>query len=219
MSQNQNNQLDSLLQYMSLDNKDFIKAKQQKEYLQIYSKLSSINLNADIGSANNEKGDKDKLRKEQEAKVIAQKEADLKREQEKKEENQREILRLAEQKRIAELEIQERKEAKAKEANEKGLNLDGFKIKQHDAWSNLCKMVKMYVCALHKINDYDKLVESLPNGVLPEKDHDAVVNIVKAISDVASKKEKEKWNAPFESNFYLKKLAQWIGKAKAQQFG
>lgn len=193
------------LLYMALNNADkeneFLKAKAQREYMRLYSELmNNLREPASLYSAEKirMKEEEEKLQKEKE---VAEQLERIKQEKEKQE-------REAEEARM-------RKEIRANEAL-KGIDLTKVDITKRDAWDSLKKVVETYICHFHMGSNYKKVLSANPDGALPDKDHDELLSLIQKMVDNYGPKEKAKWYEKFDKNPFLKKVAEWVGRTKAE---
>ncbi|NOU45545.1 MAG: TIGR03986 family CRISPR-associated RAMP protein [Bacteroidales bacterium] len=194
---------DDLLRYMAYENSsginEFLKAKEQKKYLQLYTSLMK-NPRLPMSIYEPEMVTLRAMRVEEQ--FIKE-----------------ELSRIAKENKIHDLE-KERikiKDIIAIEASAKGLNLDNFDSNHKTAWDILKKTIEKYVTAYYKSGNYDKIVKDNPSGVLKEEEHDKVVEVCKVIFSNANKSDQKALAMPFDKNPVLKKIAQWIGKDKAEK--
>ncbi|MDP3461680.1 MAG: TIGR03986 family CRISPR-associated RAMP protein [Bacteroidales bacterium] len=194
---------DDLLRYMAYENSsgvnEFLRAKEQNKYLQLYTSLMK-----------NPRLPKSIYGPEMVA-LRAMREKELLKKEE--------LSRLAEKKRLQDLE-EERRKAKdiiAEGAVAKGLNLENFDPNQKNAWDILKKTIEKYVTACNKSGNYEKIVKDNPSGVLKEEEHEKVIEVCKVIYSNPNKSDRKALAMPFDKNPVLKKISQWIGKEKAEK--
>ncbi|WP_373550727.1 TIGR03986 family CRISPR-associated RAMP protein [Haliscomenobacter sp.] len=107
-------------------------------------------------------------------------------------------------------------EAKGEDARQKGADFSTLVIGSRDFFEGMKKIVRQFVETIHQ-GKYDKLLKEMPQGVLPEAYHDALIDILQKHCASAAKAERENWQRPYGQNANLKKVAEWIGEEKGKK--
>lgn len=107
------------------------------------------------------------------------------------------------------------KQEKQKTSREQGIDVSAIMPDKRDSWDKLKKSVERFVEDLYR-EKYKKVLENKDYGVLPETEHAKIMETVLIIFQSLKKKEKQNWKKPYTENATLKKIAEWIGKEKAE---
>jgi CRISPR-associated protein (TIGR03986 family) len=244
MATEQENRNNSELKYMNMSkgqgNNDFVVAirPENKEALDYYSRLDGINEGSLDSCLDDDKYkklktsiEKDKLFYLSAISTINPREI---LEEEKKQllsllEQERERLlddinKLYQKKLLEERLVKERlekeqqekiKEKKQKEVRKKGLDLSMVNPSATKAWDELRKLIERYVVIYYKDNNYKRLVENHPEGLLNKNDQEILLQKINEIYTSSSTKAKIRWEKDYLQNPNLKKIAEWIGEEKA----
>lgn len=198
MAQEQSNQGDSALEYMSLDKKEFYLAKRDKEFLNKYSQLNNIKLISEIGGSefiNSDAKKKQILFDEEESIKIALnfQRLEIERLQKEAEEKQEEAQRLEDIRLKLEAEEKARTERLAQKVEE-GLSFlessrdfDGAK-RRTDDWMKKAKV-----------------------EIIPEIQQQYLLDAIIRFYNDQKPKDKKKWEEPFDNNHIWKKITSWVG--------
>jgi len=196
-------QKDDLLKYMKMDTdrgkNEFLKAKELKEYLDKYTVLSSKR----VFPQSIYKSIKEQEEQEEQARIIALEKA-------------KQEAYLREREEAKQKEDEEREQGKRTnqiEALNSGFASSITDFSKRDSWEILKKEVDRFVCIVHKDNNYARILKNYPDGVVPEELRESILSCVRKVQEYS--KEKAKWDAPFDKNPYLKKVAEWVGKNQA----
>lgn len=204
MAQNQNNSNDSLLEYMSLDKKDFKNAKDEKEFLQNYSKLTNIDLQAEIGKkpASKEELLLEKQKAEQEHLAII------------------EAQRLADEKKIAD-EIRKQKEAEELLAELERKNAQD----ELDAAERRKQQIDSGLSFLESVNDFegarkriDQWMKKASLEILPVAQHGFLFAALDRFYKNLKPRDTKKWDQPIMENHIWKKIEGWVGAEITQKW-
>jgi len=109
------------------------------------------------------------------------------------------------------------------ERNERAINAAengpdfNIELSKKDAWDNLKKAIEGWGRNAYKINNIDKIIMDNPGGYLYEAFHEGLINALKTTYQSLSKRDKQNWVKTYKQNPYLKKVAEWIGKDKAEE--
>lgn len=202
MAQEQNNQHNSLLEYMSLDKKEFMIAKKNHEFLNGYSKLKNIELKSKIGES-------DILLTEVKLKKEAER-IELLRKQE-EEQLRIEIERIQKEAEIKQLEAERlESERLKKEADEKA-RIERLNQKIEGGLSFL-ETSKHFDDANRKIDDW---VKKASVEFVPENQHQLLFTALTRFYNDPKNRDKKKWKEPFAKNPIWKKIASWVGNETA----
>ncbi len=99
---------------------------------------------------------------------------------------------------------------------QEGLSFSSLNVKKKDAFEQLKKLVVDFCRKYHNMKEVE-LKSSFPNGFLPNDYRDKLIEkLIEIYHESLNRKEKEKWDAPFENNHVMKKVAEWIGAEKAK---
>jgi hypothetical protein len=205
MAQEHNNQADSQLKYMSLDKKEFMLAKKNREFLNNYSKLSNIQLKSRIGES-------EKILIELKMKKKREEEELLQKEQIKKLQLEQErIQREAEEKRLQEERIEAERlklETEEKARQEK-------RQKEVEAGLSFLENIKDFDGSRGRI---DQWLKKAGLNQLPEEQlHDLKSALTRFYNSLKTK-EQQKWKETFDKNAIWKKIASWVGIETAQKW-
>lgn len=182
---------------------ELFKAEKYAECLNIYSEV--LKLQPDNDSV--------KLKFENIQNILVgiqaekEKQADLLRQQEKIE---AEKTRMAEESRLRRLAEQEK-------AKNTGIDLSDIDTKNKKAWDNLKNITQRFI-EKYTGKKYNKLVKEKKENLLPDAYHQQVLLVVIEIIKNSNIKDKQKWMQPIDKNHNLRKIIEWVGKQKAQQW-
>ena len=204
MAQNQNNKQDGLLEYMSLDKKDFKNAKDNKEFLQKYSVLSGVELKSQIGQKPATQEELIKIQEQLEFERLAKIEEKLKAEEEqiaiekqKQKESEALLAEIARKKKQEKVEAQKRKE----------------------------KQVEEGLAFLSDVNDFnaskkriDQWMKKAIVKVIPNEQHQFLFDALTRFYNDPKNRDKKKWVLPFEQSHVWKKISTWVGSETARQW-
>lgn len=124
-----------------------------------------------------------------------------------------------EKKEIEDQEAEKRKvrmDALAEDAAKEGPDLN-FNLNIKDAFETLKKNVERWGIAYYAKKNINQVNQEKPNGFLLEKYHQPLSDILKQIYILLNKNTKLNWQKPYNQNAPLKKVAEWVGKEKAEQ--
>ena len=133
--------------------------------------------------------------------------------------NKRETTRIQEEEAQIKAKIDkavERRNRLREGAQKKDIQLEAIKANHRNAFNDLKKEVEKFSREFHGKRNTKELIQAFPNGYLPENAHEAVQTKVKDIFAELNKKNKDKWLKP--NNPQLKKVVEWVGIEKAQEF-
>ena len=226
------------LSYMSL--KEHIDVKRGTEGLTKYSavvnKTASIQSYCDIGQIERMKAEYESEKKIMEHTVnieqviIACRDSTERDIADKWEDMKQERLSALAQKR-RQIEEREKEDKKKEEAaqrerkqNEAALraSTEGPNFNQdwnkREAETTLKKTIEDWGLTMYKKNNIQKVINEYPNGYLPGIYHEDLFKTLNTIYLNLNQNNKEKWILPFNRNAILKKVADWVGREKAENF-
>ena len=225
------------LEYMSL--KDHREAKKAQEALPVYSKLvkqkasiNSLSSKERIAKMHKQLTEEKKLFKQalppEEIVDLAlqttKRDLYLAWEQKKEEviqqirqrqtevENEEEEARIAQEAKNHEDERRKRQEL----AEKHGPNWENLDLKHKNAFKELMKVIERFGRDYYMANDKD-LQNNYPNGYLPEKYHNDLLQKLSEIYGSAGKRDQKEWRKT-EHNSFKKKIAEWIGSSNADDW-
>jgi len=206
MAQEQNNQGDSALKYMSLDKKEFYLAKRDKEFLNKYSQLKNVQFKSEIGCSEFIQSDAKKKKRildEEEAIKIAINLQFLETERLKKE---------AETKL---LEAEKIEATRLKQVAEEKSRIERLAKKVEDGLSFLAT-TRDFDDAKKRIDEW---IHKAKVELLPEPQHQYLLDALIRFNNELKPKDKKKWAEPFnDKNPVWKKISGWVGVELAKSW-
>lgn len=228
MASDQNNTANSRLKYMELA--AFAEAKKSGDFLSTYSSLQNIGSTTLRPLANQAEVAKSKqlIAKEkrqyeqmlQPSAALEQLEQELRSRFEAALKAKKERLFKALEDRKAEVQrLRKTARLKAQQdvAKEQGIDWSVVLVGDRKRGFESLKKGIRHFCERFYGQKEKVLLKQYPNGYLPELEHEELERVLLALYNNASSKDRLNWAKPFEKNPYMKKVAEWVGRAKAEK--
>ncbi len=198
-----------------IEEEDIIRVKHWKETEEAILKKKAAQLDVLDQFLDEEKAKLYRLLEDKKAAYIGQlkekREALLKKKREIEREEKLRLQKLEEEEEAKKRE--EKKEKEAQKAKKEGFDFTR-KVKKFD---DLKKPFQIHLGKLLK-DKYERLENIYPDGMIPKEYEEPLKQALVQLFEKSKKNIRKKWLAPLENNATFKKVSEWIGKEKAQQW-